>query len=209
MSYCWCIWNNRNDLVWNSQPWNSVRNEATSLVMDWLGSIEGGGLGLITSNNPNTVPIHNADSVSVFVDAGIFSDTGEAYYDIFVQDGNGTFAGAKNGHVKCLNDAHLEEALAIREALSWLKDRGFNRVAVLSDCQMVCRFLNGTSQDLSYAGCVLRECRDLKRHFESVSFQFVSRSVNKVAQALTRAMRSQTGPNCWLFSVPSCIEHLL
>ncbi|XP_019169469.1 PREDICTED: uncharacterized protein LOC109165240 [Ipomoea nil] len=116
---------------------------------------------------------------------------------------------AKSGPLRCLNDPHLAEALAVKEALSWSREKGLTRIQVFTDCQVVCGFINGAFQDLSYAGCVIRDCRDLRRHFEVVSFSYISRSVNKLAHALARDARSHTGVSSWSISIPSCIAHLI
>ncbi|XP_019182382.1 PREDICTED: receptor-like protein 12 [Ipomoea nil] len=111
--------------------------------------------------------------MNIYVDATVFGDTDEAYFGVFVVDSNGEFVAAKNGPIRCLSDVHLAEALAVKEALSWVKELGLTK-------------------DLSYAGCVIRECRSFQRHFDLVSFHYVSRSVNRFAHALARATRSQT-----------------
>lgn len=82
-------------------------------------------------------------------------------------------------------------------------------VYIFSDCQSVCNLINGAALDLSYAGCVIDECRGYRRHFELVSFKFISRSVNKLAHEVARAACSQTGPFTCISCVPFCIEHLI
>ncbi|XP_031104996.1 uncharacterized protein LOC116009931 [Ipomoea triloba] len=124
-------------------------------------------------------------------------------------DYTGDFFAAKNGNFHCHNDVHLAESMAVKEALSWAKDRAWLKIRVLSDCQSVCNLINGSSLDHSYAGCVIDDCKALQRHFEVVSIGFIPRSVNKLAHAVARAASSQPGPNVWFSSIPSCISHLV
>ncbi|XP_019181376.1 PREDICTED: uncharacterized protein LOC109176397 [Ipomoea nil] len=203
----WSIWRGRNSLVWSAKPWNieRVRLEVMQHATYWQGLLSSS-VGAIDNNLPMvSSAIMDTEVVRIEVDA----DNNEAYYGIVISDGDGVFMAAKNGKLCCLNDPHLAEAMAVKEALSWAKARGHNKIMVLSDCQMVCNLINRSMLDLSYAGCVIADCRNDQRHFEVVSFKYFPQSVNKAAHALARATRSQTGPSVWLFSIPSCIEHLL
>lgn len=208
---CWSVWRGRNDVVWNNKPWNlpRIQFDISRLVNDWqeVATVEAYNGNQITT--PGADFVIPAGAVRVCVDAAVFSELGLAYYGVVILDRDGGFIAAKNGPLRCLNDAHLAEALAIKEALSWVKDRGFLKIVVCSDCQTVCNLINGSSVDYSYAGCVINECKNYKRHFESVSFRFISRSVNKSAHALARATRSQTDACCWISSIPFCIQHLI
>ncbi|XP_031107562.1 uncharacterized protein LOC116012214 [Ipomoea triloba] len=222
---CWCIWHGRNDLVWNQTPWqpskiklvwnqtpwqpSKIKLEVIHLLNSWqeLGERN-------ISNNMHGFTLSNAasptaDVALIYVDAAVFPETDQASYGVIILDNNDGFVAAKSGPIRCLNDAHLAEAIAIKEALSWAKEKGIRRLKVYSDCQAVCNLFNGTLPDFSFAGCTINECRELKRHFEFVSIQFISRSVNKPAHVLARAARSQTGPHCWISSLPSCIQTLI
>ncbi|XP_019155028.1 PREDICTED: uncharacterized protein LOC109151883 [Ipomoea nil] len=207
---CWCIWKGRNELVWNNKVWQPslIQNEVANTFVEWQGEATLVESEEMHGQNINTLPGDSPGTMNIYVDATVFGDTDEAYFGVFVVDSNGEFVAVKNGPIRCLSDVHLAEALAVKEALSWVKELGLTKVIIYSDCKNVCRLLNGTSQDLSYAGCVIRECRSFQRHFDLVSFHYVSRSVNRFAHALARATRSQTGSSCWLISFPSCIEHL-
>ncbi|XP_031115730.1 uncharacterized protein LOC116019596 [Ipomoea triloba] len=128
--------------------------------------------------------------ISVHTDAVVFLETQEVTFGVIIKDNRGEYIAAKSGHLRCLLDAHIAEAVAIRVALSWVKERGHSKVMMYTDCQMVCKLFNGNLLDLSFAGCVINDCRELSRHFESVSVKFISRSVNKAAHVLARAARS-------------------
>lgn len=65
------------------------------------------------------------------------------------------------GSIRCLDDAHKVEALAVKEALSWMKSIDGKHVHVEMDCLNVCHLLNPLSMDLSYVGCVIAECRSI------------------------------------------------
>ncbi|XP_019164639.1 PREDICTED: uncharacterized protein LOC109160848 [Ipomoea nil] len=192
IAICWSIWKGRNDLVWNSKTWDpaSIMFEVANMVLDWQGDADLEANNNVHVSSLNSLPVVDPGIMSIYVDATVYNADAEAYYGVFVMDSSREFVAAKNGLIRCLNNAHLAEALAVKKALSWVKELGFAKILIFSDCKNVCRLLNGSSQDLSYAGCVIRECRALKRHFELVSIQYVSRSVNRFAHALARATRS-------------------
>ncbi|XP_031095273.1 uncharacterized protein LOC115999571 [Ipomoea triloba] len=193
---CWCVWKGRNEVIWNNVAW-SVTSETASFNSSGF---------FVTA--PITTVVSPVDNVlKVYVDAAVFPDIRRAFYGVVVNDGHGVFVAATNGHLQCLADPHLAEALAIKEALSWCKDINFARISIFSDCQIVCNLFNGSLPDHSYAGCVINECRTLKRHFEVVSLQFIQQSTNKLAHALARAARSQSDSSSWFSSIPLCIEN--
>lgn len=73
---------------------------------------------VIASASPPNQELANEDVMIVFVDVDVFSGCSQAFYGVVVKDGNGNFACAKNGQVRCLDDPHHAEALAVKEALS-------------------------------------------------------------------------------------------
>ncbi|XP_019168926.1 PREDICTED: uncharacterized protein LOC109164834 [Ipomoea nil] len=206
---CWAVWKHRNALVWSNKPWNptSVIMDISNMVMEWedmdLHDVR------VRTTTANASPMDVAPgTMMIYVDAAVFVDLREAYVGVYMTNSAGDYVAAKNGSIRCLNDVLLVEAMAVKEALSWAKERGDNNVIIYSDCQMVCKWFDSVARDLSYAGCILEECRTLKRLFESVSIRFIPRSANKFAHTLARATRSQPGPMCWLSVIPSCIGHL-
>ncbi|XP_019175433.1 PREDICTED: uncharacterized protein LOC109170737 [Ipomoea nil] len=78
----------------------------------------------------------------------------------------------------------MVEALACKEALSWLKDRGEQAVQIFTDCQTLRAYLDSTVRPRSYLGYVLDECRRLMTTFHFCSVNFIPRSQNITAHAL-------------------------
>ncbi|XP_019171198.1 PREDICTED: uncharacterized protein LOC109166764 [Ipomoea nil] len=153
LARCWCIWRRRNEVEWNAKPWNSlsVKMEAVHLSSEWqVLTIPNNAVQ--TNHSPETLqPSVPQGVLRIFVGTTIFNDSDHGYFGVVILDCNGGFIGAKNGSLRCLKDAHIAEAMAVKEALSWAKDRRFTRIMVCSDCQMVCRAINQPQVDLSYA----------------------------------------------------------
>lgn len=60
----------------------------------------------------------------VYVDATVFLESGQTSYGVVIKDNHGEYVAAKSDPVCCLNDVNLAEAIAIKEALSWVKEGG-------------------------------------------------------------------------------------
>ncbi|XP_019150693.1 PREDICTED: uncharacterized protein LOC109147547 [Ipomoea nil] len=220
IALCWSRWRGRNDVVWNQVPWQEarIRTDAGRYFQTWQEQLQGSPYAnrhanpAIANRQPDpssgdaTIP---TDVMQLYVDAAVFKDTNQASFGVVMLNNIDVYVATLSGPVRCMNDVHLAEAFAIKEALSWAKARDLRKVMVKTDCQAVCNLLNGSLLDLSFAGCVINDCRELKRHFDMVSFCYVSRSVNRLAHTLARAARSDTDPHCWISTFPSCIASLL
>lgn len=81
--------------------------------------------------------------VLIFVDAAVFSDMNQSTFGAIAEDASGVFMVAKSGFTRCMNDAPLVEAMAVKEALSWAKVMGYGKVKIFTQCQVVCNLLRG------------------------------------------------------------------
>ena len=52
----------------------------------------------------------------------------------------------------------LAEAIGIREALSWIKSKGWPKVVLETDCLLITQAIRCSSINLSYVGRVVDEC---------------------------------------------------
>ncbi|XP_031103207.1 uncharacterized protein LOC116006850 [Ipomoea triloba] len=211
VALCWSIWVSRNDLIWNNKLWDpgNVKSLAVSLLNCWTNLFMHGEQSRGGNVHATATGNDLEDLIIIHVDAAVNPGEEKGYVAAVVYDGSGVFLAARSSSVRCLHDPHLAEAMAIKEALSWAMECGWRKVMVYSDCQLVCSLLKSRSLNLSYAGCVLKDCHNLKRHFDTVSFVFIPRSANKLAHALARAAISQSGPHCWFSNYPTCIQHLV
>nr|GMC66762.1 uncharacterized protein LOC109151883 [Ipomoea batatas] len=95
------------------------------------------------------------DGVVCKVNAVVFPDTWEAIYGAAFVSINGDFIAGKRGLLRCTNDLHMTESLAVTEALSWMKNEDRKNVQVEMDCLNVCHLINSSTQDLSYVGTII------------------------------------------------------
>ncbi|XP_019178363.1 PREDICTED: uncharacterized protein LOC109173576 [Ipomoea nil] len=194
LAICWNVWKRRNEWVWNRRLWSMemLKQSMDSCVLEWQS---------YSAASSPIISNHTTLSSSLNGDIG--------FYGVVVFDDGGRYVAAKSGPIRCLKDPHLAEAMAIKEALSWILLQGWRKVIIHSDCQMVCRFINHDLPDSSYAGNIINQCRVLKRHFEAVSIEFISRSANTCAHALARAANVHSGHVTWFSSIPPCIEQFI
>ncbi|VFQ95991.1 unnamed protein product [Cuscuta campestris] len=95
-----------------------------------------------------------------FVDAALFSQVGEVGFGAVLLDPGGRFVKALNGTIPCSQDPLLAEAIAVREALAWLKREACLEVQLFSDSWMVVNAINHVTDSRSYFGLIIEECRE-------------------------------------------------
>jgi hypothetical protein len=79
------------------------------------------------------------------------------------------------------------EALVGRRALSVFKERGFQKLILVSDYLSLIQWISSTSRDRSTLGIIVGDIKSLKTDFESCIFRFSSRKLNMVAHKLARS----------------------
>ncbi|XP_043712650.1 uncharacterized protein LOC122661320 [Telopea speciosissima] len=91
------------------------------------------------------------------------------------------------GFIKALSSAIQGEALAIREALMQARELGITYLLVESDNKEIISFIEDPNRvpPLDVA-VVVEDVRELRSPVVSVSFLFVSRTINIIADALTK-----------------------
>ncbi|VFQ81757.1 unnamed protein product [Cuscuta campestris] len=79
-----------------------------------------------------------------FVDAAVFDQNNSTSVAAALLDGAGRFVGGFNKLVSCPLVTRYMETVAIKEALSWLKEKNIQEVSIFSNCaQAVHALKNG------------------------------------------------------------------
>nr|GMC81691.1 uncharacterized protein LOC109176397 [Ipomoea batatas] len=148
----WTVWKNRNEYVWNNKQWNvnAIRISVTNCIKDWQCWCD------LQKANTSSIPLQtvqrtqgiDASWVYCEVDASVIENS--ASFGAVIRTHSGLFLAAISGPLRPVNEARLAEALAIKEALSWLKSKQWQKICILTDCQQVCLSFSDSSQDLSY-----------------------------------------------------------
>lgn len=82
------------------------------------------------------------------------------------------------------------EAMSIREALSWIRDNGWQNVTLETDCLVAVQAIRSEVVMVSVFGDVIKDCKSLLEALPHVKLIFIKRSANKVAHSFARASLS-------------------
>ncbi|XP_019159712.1 PREDICTED: uncharacterized protein LOC109156329 [Ipomoea nil] len=87
----------------------------------------------------------------------------------------------------------MAEALACKEVLSWLRDRGINSIQLFTDCLVLQQYLSSsTRSSRAYLGYTIDSCRTSMLTFENCLIRYVPRLENYLAHTLASFAFTQT-----------------
>lgn len=78
----------------------------------------------------------------------------------------------------------MAEAIAVKEALSWVKEMRWSPIIVESDCLVVIQLIRSAATMRSRLGKVIEECRELARQINNSRLLFIKRFTNMTAHEL-------------------------
>ncbi|XP_019182998.1 PREDICTED: uncharacterized protein LOC109177942 [Ipomoea nil] len=159
LAICWNVWKRRNEWVWNRRLWSMemLKQSVDSCVLEWQSYSAASSPKISNHTTLSSSLVVPPLTWVVKVDASLQQNGDIGFYGVVVFDDGGRYVAAKSGLIRCLKDPHLAEAMAIKEALSWILSQGWRKVIIHSDCQMVCRFINHDLPDSSYAGNIINQ----------------------------------------------------
>ncbi|KAM6593604.1 hypothetical protein CsatA_001307 [Cannabis sativa] len=126
---CWALWKARNKVFWNKhkstvkevlanssitfEHWRKAQNKSALLTLSFSNSDEGAELW--------TPPATN--NLKINVDAALYQQDNSYGYGVVARDHLGRFLEAKTCHCNGTYPSEVIEALGIKEALSWIKNK--------------------------------------------------------------------------------------
>ncbi|XP_043812372.1 uncharacterized protein LOC122723637 [Manihot esculenta] len=148
--------------------------------------------------------------IKVNIDASLNSQRSSLGFGCVVRDANGRFMVAKAGCFYSQMEVKCAETIAFREALSWIKECGCDRVLFESDAQILVVSINNVSLDnLSPFGLLVQDCKLLLSSYEEARYGFIHRSANNVAYVLITSAHSESGQGVWVNIPPPHIVSLI
>lgn len=136
------------------------------------------------------------------VDAATMVDKGLSSFGCVLRDGSGLFVSCIGGIFAGISDPKLAEAMAFREALSWLKRKEVSKVYIELDALSVVQAFRNDLNDASYFGSLIQDCLSLSKDLRSLLVYYVRRSANVAAHCVAREASSLSGLKEWC-SIPS------
>ncbi|XP_075479010.1 uncharacterized protein LOC142519880 [Primulina tabacum] len=141
-------------------------------------------------------------------DAALFTSSNRFGLSGVLRDENGEFIACRMQH-NAGNPAIKEcEALALLQAITWIKEMELANVIFELDAKNVVDAIKNPTDDDTEFGFIVRQCKSLLNQGTSFSVQFVYRQANAAAHAMARAAHLYASPSTY-FEIPHClIEHL-
>ncbi|XP_019168825.1 PREDICTED: uncharacterized protein LOC109164732 [Ipomoea nil] len=208
----WVMWKARNDVVWNVKQWQiqDMRQLVVAQLAAWVQVYSSICTAQATAGMQGSptiwIPLPEG-FLKCNVDASIHG--GDAAYGVVLRNHEGRFIAACSGKFPCVSEVYLAEAIAFKEALSWLKSRSHNMCFVESDCLCLCSSFNSATANLSYVGMIVKQCQTISREIGNILVRHVKRSANNVDNVLAQATGTSTVLGVWESIPPSCIANLV
>lgn len=190
---CWAIWTAQNDQLWNNKgatvdrviglayttldQWSKAQDRSKIPEAAFLAAEDGSE---IWSKPLGTILKINAD-------AALFTEIGKYSFACVVRDSRGQFLEAISSCKLGMVSPEMDEVLGVREALSWIKRKSWQRVIVESDSLVVIQSIRSSVSMMSYFGSIVEECRSMLKDLPDVKLLFIRRSANSVAHHIARA----------------------
>lgn len=146
--------------------------------------------------------------MSCNVDAAVFERSGKSSFGCVLRNDKAQFvAGYGGSWVRVVNPKHVE-ALAFKEALSWLNKKRIPLVHIELYSLAVVQAFESKQLDSLYLGSIIEECHSIVKDLRSYSVYFVRRSANSAAHIIAREAGSMSDRKEWL-SMPSFLIDVL
>lgn len=204
---CWYIWMARNDKVWHNRTTTATRvmERARQHLRDWREVMDEGKRSSI-HNHRFTEKWKKPPQgyTKLNVDAAINVAERKTGFGWVLRDDHGEFKNAKSGVWNGLFNPKEAEAMAIREALSWLKFHRRESVQIETDALQVVHGLDVENGSSSY-DLILLDIKDMLKQLSNVSISFAKRSANRVAHMLARGSFSMSDCMEWTLVPPTFI----
>lgn len=113
-------------------------------------------------------------TLTVNVDAALFAESGNYSCSCVARDSRGLFLEALTSCRVSLVSLEMAEAMGVKEALSWIKRKTWQRVIVETDGLIVVQAIRSPVSMLSYFGNVIGDCRNMLKKMHDVAIVFIS-----------------------------------
>ncbi|XP_060974706.1 uncharacterized protein LOC133039775 [Cannabis sativa] len=192
---CWALWKARNTLVWDKKVSSSTQILTSAWVtLDHWRKAQDKTCLLSSSrlhdgSNIEQWMTPTSNTVKINVDGAIFEKENAYGFGVVARDSTGQIldfiAKYYHGNYK----AEVVEALRVKEALSWIKDKGWSKIEVETDSLLTVQAIFSKQQMSSIFGLVTNDCKILLSSSPNISLHFIKRSANRVTHFVARRSR--------------------
>ncbi|CAN1807845.1 Putative ribonuclease H protein At1g65750 [Linum perenne] len=210
MALLWSLWRERNACVWRNEnkPAFVVTRLAMESLADWKTAQQ-----LRSNTQPRTNSASCAkwhppptDFLKCNVDWASFRDQRMSGMGASLRDSSGALIGYLMRNSQGCPTALNGEAIAMFEAMLWIRNLGLSKVIFETDCQTVANRLLGAEEDLTEFGATIEACKRLM--LPDFSIAFVQRDRNEIAHVLAKHSRYFVSPTMGNTSLDWMVEAL-
>ncbi|KAL8115005.1 hypothetical protein AgCh_021723 [Apium graveolens] len=207
---CWSLWYRRNRWIWDRANGTvfGVKNTASCLLQEWTEAQareESRRIRGETGDRVWSLPLNGW--LKINVDAAVFMN-GSIGVAAVIRDDRGGFVAARALRIPGAWKPREAEAIAMKEALSWVTTRGYKQCVFETDSYVLADACNG-STGRSLFDTIVTDCIELIKHISPVLFSFAYRSANNVAHVLAQTTCSMSDVGEWYVTPPNFLIHAL
>ncbi|XP_057779546.1 uncharacterized protein LOC130998129 [Salvia miltiorrhiza] len=198
----WQIWKDRNRKVWNEKqpvPATAVMTAASTWT-EWR-LARGSGTGRSSQQAATALCLGwhplPPGSIKCNVDAAFFEAERMMGIGMVIRDHNGAFAVGRSIKLPGCRSVEEAELVGIKEALSWIKELGFTKGVIESDCKRAVDMVKSVERNISELGVMASLCRGELVLFPDLRLIFVKRELNAIAHCLAKAARNFISHHVW------------
>lgn len=206
----WSIWNRRNRWVWDriNGSVHGVRYAAGHLLRDWRETqLRIDQSKFLENAGARVWSPPKAGWLKVNIDAAVFID-GSIGVGAVIRDDQARFVAARGKRIAGAWKAREAEAIGLKEALSWVIDKGYTHCIFETDSYVLAAACNGNAGE-AFFGTIVRDCMHFFQHVKPVLVTFIYRSANSAAHVLAKAVYSMPDTGEWHVTPPSFLNHVL
>ncbi|GAU20903.1 hypothetical protein TSUD_120950 [Trifolium subterraneum] len=184
----WCIWQNRNNNVWNDTKINAQQEQQLQTdraVMQW----QQPRFGYVKCN----------------VDASFYDTEGAIGWGWCVRDHRGRFVIAGTNIMHSRLNTLEGEAMAIKEAMDEMVQRGFSHVIFESDSKIVVDAITSSHRGISDFSLLISSIKSVLVLNPNFEVKFVKRQTNMTAHSLARVAYSMPS-RCIFELIPQMVD---
>ncbi|KAM6573571.1 hypothetical protein CsatA_017651 [Cannabis sativa] len=193
----WSIWKTRNEVFWQNKNCTAlgVVQSARKALDQWRVATKNTAAtfatGVLSNSNIWRRPL--SGKIKVNVDGAIFETQRMFGFGCVARDHTGQLLEAISDSKFGVVLPEIAEVVGLKEALSWIKRKGWEDVFIETDSLMIVQAINSSVHMPSYFGLLVEDCRLILSSLKNVFISFVYRSANKAAHSLARASCSLSG----------------
>ena len=196
----WHIWENRNNIR-NGEKMSHPSRVAGKIkaYVDFILLLNFRSAGSNRREHQVSIPKWSprpAESVKVNVDAAIFAQTKRMGIGVVIRNHLGLVLASSRGFIDHVDNPELGEAIAMRHALFFAEDSGFQKILVETDSASLINKIKSKVDDMSHTGAVVFNIKSRAPRFLSCCFIRVSQCCNEAAHVLAKFAQHDTG-SCW------------